>query len=207
MRPLLGGTGTPYIIPDEVIYDPLPLLRFWRSTRSRILFTPSLLQLLLDSVEAEEIAQRLGRTLTLVWLCGEVVTLELRNRFCATLPRCCLVNPYSISECHDVSAIDLHVDSNLAAQVCAVRHGDGQRSSQDLGGEDGRDGQCTLGVPGVYVGGPVLARGYLNQPEKTAERFVADPTGDVCSTATRDVDRRTARATVGASCQTASLRS
>ena len=33
-----------------------------------------------------------------------------------------------------------------------------------------------LGVPGeIHVGGPGVARGYLNQPQLTAQRFIADP--------------------------------
>ena len=34
------------------------------------------------------------------------------------------------------------------------------------------------GTGEVFVGGPVLARGYLNMPEKTAERFVENPFGE-----------------------------
>jgi thioesterase domain-containing protein/acyl carrier protein len=35
---------------------------------------------------------------------------------------------------------------------------------------------CPIGVPGdLYIGGPVLASGYVNDPAMTAAKFVADP--------------------------------
>lgn len=36
--------------------------------------------------------------------------------------------------------------------------------------------QVPIGVPGrMWIAGPTLAIGYLNMPERTAERFVPDP--------------------------------
>lgn len=44
---------------------------------TRMLFTPSLLQLVLDQCEPEELKEGM-KTMRIVWLCGEVVTVELR---------------------------------------------------------------------------------------------------------------------------------
>lgn len=44
---------------------------------TRMLFTPSLLQLVLDQCEPDDLREGM-KTMRIVWLCGEVVTVELR---------------------------------------------------------------------------------------------------------------------------------
>jgi hypothetical protein len=63
-----------------------------------------------------------------VWLCGEVVTMILRDRFTQLFPHVQLLNLYSISECHDVacsgkfsgtrSLTDLESDSVPLGYLC-----------------------------------------------------------------------------------------
>ena len=48
-------------------------------------------------------------TIRIVVLCGEVVTMALRDRFVHQFPNIKLINLYSISECHDVAVADLSV--------------------------------------------------------------------------------------------------
>ncbi|XP_063239696.1 uncharacterized protein LOC134540730 [Bacillus rossius redtenbacheri] len=169
LRPLLKGIPL-YIIPDDVIYDPPKLTSFLkRHGITRMLFTPSLLQTVLDSkgVDLEESF----KTMRQVWLCGEVVTAALRDHALATLPRACrLLNLYSVSEAHDVAAADL-----------AASRGPSCPAGRPLPGVrllvlDGDMRPLPAGATGeVFVGGPGLATGYLNLPELTARRFVRGP--------------------------------
>lgn len=97
MRPMLGNVPL-YVIPDCIIYDSIRLADYIEKHRiTRILFTPSLLQLILDTVPTEQLRTKF-QSLRIVWLCGEVVTIELRNRFMNILPKCYLLNLYSVSE-------------------------------------------------------------------------------------------------------------
>lgn len=193
MRPLCFG-GTCVVIPDHVLFDPDAVTKFVRDREiTRILWTPSLLQLVLDSLSPEDVKERLA-SLRYLWLCGEVVSRDLAVGFSSLLPDVELMNLYSISECHDVSIGDLKrellapstdgkADGNNEVRKYATCGKaipgvkfyivDMEDDSASNNGEmrlvpDGKTGE-------VYVGGPVVGRGYLNMPEKSAERFVDNP--------------------------------
>ena len=91
-RPLLCG-ATLYVIPDDVIYDPQALVAYIaRHGITRMLYTPSLLEAVLDHPSLTDI-DRVSKlaSLRVVLLCGEVVTVELRARalkvhLCGPLP-------------------------------------------------------------------------------------------------------------------------
>ncbi len=171
-RPLLRGATT-YVIPDEVIYDPAALVRFLEEQRiTEVLMTPSLLQAVLNA-SGPEVGSRL-EALRVLWLNGEVVTKTLARRVLRLLPGTRVLNVYSISETHEAAAGDLRdLINNTSATYCPV----GRPMDPDhlyLLDEDVQP--VPDGAAGeLYVGGDTLARGYVNRPELTAQRFVADP--------------------------------
>ncbi len=184
MRPLLRG-ATCTVIPDDVIFDPRACAAFVRAHRvTRILFTPSLLQLITDTLTPAEISRSLAG-LRMCWLCGEVVTTDLATKFTAMLPDCELLNLYSISECHDATIGDLRRDLDPSRQYATCGKNipnvrvyvvEVEENPDDPSGHTPTLRQVAPGEAGeVFVGGPVLAQGYLAMPEKTASRFVRDP--------------------------------
>ena len=107
LRPLLKG-GTVYVIPDDVVFLPRALAAFISERRiSEILFTPSLLQGVLNSADHELLRAQLS-SLRVIWLNGEVVPTSLLKLALDLLPDSARVfNTYSISETHDVCTVDL----------------------------------------------------------------------------------------------------
>jgi amino acid adenylation domain-containing protein len=114
---------------------------------------------------------------TLRWICcgGEAMPPDLPNRLFAVL---------------DVELYNLYGPTEAAVDATgwACRRG-GPRPVVPIGRPianvqayilDANDDPVAPGVPGeLCIGGAGLARGYLNAPGQTAERFVLDPFGDI----------------------------
>jgi len=171
LRPLLKGYPM-YIIPDEVIYDPEQLVAYIHDHKiTRMLFTPSLLQAVLD-MNSEEVLRKKMDSLRLIWLCGEVVSMALNDQFKRIFPEKKLLNLYSVSECHDVTAADiadLQSDREYASTGFVASNVQIYILDENLKlipkGEQGE----------LYVGGITLAREYFGLPERTNERFIENP--------------------------------
>ncbi|MER8608753.1 alpha/beta fold hydrolase, partial [Mesorhizobium sp. M1233] len=172
MRPILAGIPA-YLIPDDVIYDPQQLVDYLERNRiSRTLLTPSLLDVLLSSGFID-LPSRLS-DLRLIFLSGEVLTAALLGRVRDALPHVRIINYYGAAEAHDVAHIDLsEIDPATIQNVAPVGPPQYNVSVYILGEQ--RD-PVPLGFLGeVFVGGDVLAHGYLDSPEMTGERFLPDP--------------------------------
>lgn len=172
MRPILAGIPA-YLIPDDVIYDPYRLVDYLERNRiSRILLTPSLLDVLLSS-GLLDVPSPLP-DLRFIYLSGEVLTAALFARARDTLPHVRIINYYGAAEAHDVTHIDLS-EINPATVQKVVPVGPPQHNASVYILGEKRD-PVPLGFLGdVFVGGDVLAHGYLDSPEMTLERFFADP--------------------------------
>jgi len=107
-----------------------------------------------------------------VSLTGSSITPELVRAFFGAFPRAILVNLYGSTEIGTTAALRV-MSSSLDAEVISVGHPLPSATMYLLDENmqpvaDGETGE-------LYVGTPYLARGYLNQPNLTAERFLPDP--------------------------------
>ncbi|KAL2756483.1 hypothetical protein ACRALDRAFT_1076350 [Sodiomyces alcalophilus JCM 7366] len=170
LRPLLCG-ATVVAVPDLISYDPAGLVSMLASRRiTDTLMTPTLLAAVLSC--HPELAERLP-DLRSLWLNGEVVTSDLCRRAIKALPHTRLLNLYSASETHDVAAGDVRTFVDSDAPVCPVGPPLEPKNVYIL---DESGNPVAAGESGeLWVGGDLLARGYLNLPEQTAKAFHPDP--------------------------------
>ncbi|KAI1373526.1 putative NRPS-like enzyme [Hypoxylon crocopeplum] len=169
LRPLLRG-ATVVTVPDETSYDPVALVELLRTKQiTETLMTPTLLATVL--ARHSQLGSRLPHLRT-VWLNGEVVTTDLARRGLKALPNARLLNCYSASETHEIACGDIREMFNDEARVVPVGPPMDPEHTYILD-EDGK--KVEIGVSGeLFVGGRLLARGYLNLPEATAKAFIED---------------------------------
>lgn len=180
LRPLLRG-ATAVAVPDAASYDPMALVDLLAERRiTDTLMTPTLLSTVLARHPAAGALADQLPSLRSLWLNGEVVPTELAARAVAALPHVTLFNVYSASETHEVAAGDVRgcLDGGDAADaeaggVCPVGPPLDPEHTYILDDAGNRVGVGEVGE--LYVGGDMLARGYLNLPETTARAFQMDP--------------------------------
>ncbi|KZZ91797.1 nonribosomal peptide synthetase 10 [Moelleriella libera RCEF 2490] len=170
LRPLIRG-ATCVAVPDSRSYDPEALVEFLGARKiTDTLMTPTLLATVLTRFPS--LTESLPNLKSL-WLNGEVVTTDLCRRAFKALPSVRLLNVYSASETHEIAAGDIKTFVDYEAQVCPVGPPIDPKSIYILDDAGNRVG---IGASGeLYVGGDMLARGYLNLPETTAKAFQVDP--------------------------------
>ncbi|HKV09099.1 MAG TPA: amino acid adenylation domain-containing protein [Thermoanaerobaculia bacterium] len=163
------------VASEEIRRDPAALWRRLAETGTERLFLPFVaLEQLAEAARSEA---ELPASLVEIVTAGEPLRItpavaELFRR----LPGARLANHYGPTETHVITAHGLGPDPArwpFLPPVGRPIHGC-RVLLLDGGGQP-----APPGVPGeVYLGGAALARGYLDRPDSTAERFVPDPHGE-----------------------------
>lgn len=118
--------------------------------------------------------QRLDCALREVITAGEQLRIEPKIvRFFEQLPGCRLHNHYGPTETHVVTALTLPEDPHAWPRLPTIGRPIANARVYVL---DAQGQPLPHGVIGeLYLAGPVVARGYLQRDELTAERFLRDP--------------------------------
>src|SRR5579864_2257578 len=112
------------------------------------------------------------RSLQTVIVAGEVCTVELAEKHCSLLPHARIYNEYGPTEATVWSTVH---SFQPGAGLYRVPIGKPIPNAK-IYVLDSQMGLALLGVPGeLCIGGSGVARGYVNHPELTAERFLPNP--------------------------------
>lgn len=166
---LLVG-GRVLIVPGEETFDIARFLDIIDAHAATVAqFVPSYLGVLLDRAKAVPGA---GRTLREVSVTGEAVSPQLVDEWFAAFPRTRLINAYGATEVSDDTTHEI-ITAPLPDGVVPVGRAIGNVAVSVLGPGDRL---VPLGAPGeITFSGICVGRGYINDPERTAEAFGTDP--------------------------------
>ena len=164
--------GSLVLIQEQVRRDSRALLRFLQENRINRLFLPFIA--LEQLAEAAASCDILPSALREVYTAGEqlIITPKILELF-ERLPECSLHNHYGPSESHVVTAYPLSARTSQWEPRPPIG---GPIANCQVYVLDHQLRPVPVGIAGeLFIGGDCLARGYLDRPELTAERFVPNP--------------------------------
>ncbi|TWC23391.1 non-ribosomal peptide synthase protein (TIGR01720 family)/amino acid adenylation domain-containing protein [Pseudomonas sp. SJZ085] len=167
--PVLGATV--HILPDEVAHDPQRLLQVLASERLSVLeIVPSLMRTLLALCPCDLQLPDLRWVLPT----GEALPPTVARDWFARFPDIALMNAYGPAECAD----DVAFQPIYEAPAAHISHMPiGQPTANNrLYVLDEALRPVPVGVAGeICVGGVGVGRGYLHDPQRTADAFIEHP--------------------------------
>lgn len=171
--PLMVG-GRIALIPPEAHKDPNEIINYAIQYNVSVLqFVPSMLKLVTNYITPEQ--KKLLTNLRVVVSSGEELTADLVNKFYTTMPGT-LYNSWGATEvsidstCYECSPDKL---TTTGSKIVSVGKPIDNNRIYVL---DEYKKTVPIGVVGdLYIAGIGLARGYLNNPEKTRATFISDP--------------------------------
>jgi amino acid adenylation domain-containing protein len=173
LSPLVAG-GRVAILDDEDVTDPGRLIGELILREVTVWETvPVLLGMVVSWCEEPGNHRPLSALRTLLSN-AEALPMDLAIKWQRLYPNVRLINTYGATECSDdVTHYDVPpLCTNPAILVPLGR----PIAGADVHILDNRMRPVANGFPGeLFLGGPGVARGYLNQPALTAERFLPDP--------------------------------
>lgn len=172
--PSLCTGGTLHIISSQRVADSAALAEYNRQHSIDCLkIVPSHLASLLASAPSQSILPRQRLILG-----GEVATWDLIEQIQQQAPDCLIFNHYILTEA-TVGVTTFAVQNNQASHNSKTVPLGRPLGNIQIYLLDQQMQPVPIGVPGeLYIGGASLVRGYLNRPELTAERFIANTFGN-----------------------------
>jgi amino acid adenylation domain-containing protein len=176
--------GRVQIVADEQVRDPHALLAAIEAHGiSVVQVVPSLLRLLVAALQQRRAAggedSQTPLLPTVRWMIptGEALPPALARAWLTLCPQIPLLNAYGSSECADDVTHDL-ITAPPEEGVVAMPIGLPIPNVQIYVLDEHLE-PTALGAPGeLYVGGAGVGRGYLYDPERTAQRFLHNPFDD-----------------------------
>ena len=168
--PTLCGGGCLHIIADDCVKDPNAFADYCRDRDIDYLkIVPSHLAALLSSDRPETLPHQC------LVLGGEPLSQKLVEKIQKLAPKCKIINHYGPTE-STVGILTYLVKKNSVKQNTATVPIGRPLANNQVYVLDSEQKLVPIGVTGeLYVGGANLTRGYLNQSQLTAERFIENP--------------------------------